>query len=65
MNVQITELFKIVTPDKGKMLFDKTDNTYTDLVYIPLDNDPENIWSEVNIEDVPQQDSLDIELPMF
>ena len=60
MKIKITELFKVVTPDEGKMLYDPSDNTYTDLVYSPLDSDPESYWQEVNIEDIPEEPQEEI-----
>jgi hypothetical protein len=52
MKVQVTELFKIVTPDEGKLLTDG--ESYTPIAYMPLDSDPESYWSEINEEEVPQ-----------
>ena len=57
MNIQVTELFKIVTPDEGKVLYDGDSKTV--LAYMPLDSDPESYWSEIDEENIPQQEELD------
>lgn len=54
MKIEVTELFKIVTPDEGKLLTDG--ESYTPIAYMPLNSDPESYWSEINEEDVPQQE---------
>ena len=53
MKIEITELFKIVTPEEGKLLYNG--DVYSELIYTPLTIDPEDYWQEVNIEDIPEE----------
>lgn len=61
MKIEITELFKVVTPEEGRCLYDGDSPTL--IAYMPLDSDPESYWSEINIEDAPWKEDLDFLQP--